>query len=67
VKVAPPTVFLEHRRGRLAEVADLRRNAGIDIRGFSTTAAAEDGIVRLIVTDPEEARRLLRDEEVRAL
>jgi hypothetical protein len=67
VKVTPLTVFLEHRRGRLAEVADLHRNAGINIRGFSTTEAAEYGIVRLIVTDPEEARRLLRDEEVRAL
>ena len=53
VKVTQLTVFLENRSGRLAEVADLLGAAGINIRGFSTTEAAEYGIVRLIVTDPE--------------
>jgi len=61
VKVTQLTAFLENRSGRLAEVADLLGKAGINIRGFSTTEAAEYGIVRLIVTDPHEARRLLHD------
>jgi len=61
VKVTQLTVFLENRSGRLAEVADLIGRAGINIRGFSTTEAAEYGIVRLIVTDPERARTLLHD------
>lgn len=61
MKVTQLTVFLENRSGRLAEVADLLGKAGINIRGFSTTEAAEYGIVRLIVTDPDEARRLLHD------
>jgi hypothetical protein len=61
VKVTQLTVFLENRSGRLAEVADLLGRAGINIRGFSTTEAAEYGIVRLIVADPERARRLLHD------
>jgi len=61
VKVTQLTVFLENRSGRLAEVADLLGKAGINIRGFSTTEAAEYGIVRLIVTDPERARKLLHD------
>jgi hypothetical protein len=61
VKVTQLTVFLENRSGRLAEVADLLGNAGINIRGFSTTEAAEYGIVRLIVTDPEKGRALLHD------
>jgi hypothetical protein len=61
VKVTQLTLFLENRSGRLAEVADLLGKAGINIRGFSTTEAAEYGILRLIVTDPERARALLHD------
>jgi hypothetical protein len=61
VKVTQLTVFLENRSGRLAEVADLLGAAGINIRGFSTTEAAEYGIVRLIVTDPDKGRALLHD------
>jgi hypothetical protein len=61
VKVTQLTVFLENRSGRLAEVAGLLGDAGINIRGFSTTEAAEYGIVRLIVTDPDKGRALLHD------
>lgn len=59
MKVTQLTVFLEKRAGRLAEVADLLGRAGINIRGFSTTEAAEYGIVRLIVREPERARSIL--------
>ena len=59
MKVTQLTVFLENRSGRLAEVADMLGKAGINIRGFSTTEAAEYGIVRLMVADPERARDLL--------
>jgi hypothetical protein len=61
VKVKQLTVFLENRSGRLAEVADILGQAGINIRGFSTTEAAEYGIVRLILTDPERGRELLHE------
>ena len=61
MKVTQLTVFLEDRSGRLAEVAGLLGAAGINIRGFSTTEAAEYAIVRLIVTDPDKARALLHD------
>jgi hypothetical protein len=61
VKVTQLTVFLENRSGRLAEVAGVLGQAGINIRGFSTTEAAEYGIVRLILTDPHRARALLHE------
>lgn len=61
MRVTQLTVFLENRSGRLAEVAAILGRAGINIRGFSTTEAAEYGIVRLVVADPERAKRLLRD------
>ena len=59
MKVTQLTVFLENRSGRLAEVTDILGREGINIRGFSTTEAAEYGIVRLIVAEPERARDLL--------
>ena len=59
MKVTQLTVFLENRSGRLAETADLLGRENINIRGFSTTEAAEYGIVRLIVDDPEHARAAL--------
>ncbi len=62
MKVTQLTVFLENRSGRLAEIADILGKAGVNIRGFSTTEAAEYGIVRLIVPDPEAARAILHDE-----
>jgi hypothetical protein len=62
VKVTQLTVFLENRSGRLAEIADILGKAGINIRGFSTTEAAEYGIVRLIVPEPARAREILHGE-----
>jgi hypothetical protein len=61
VKVTQLTVFLENRSGRLAEIADILGQENINIRGFSTTEAAEYGIVRLIVDEPERARTLLHE------
>jgi hypothetical protein len=59
MKLTQLTVFLENRSGRLAEVARLLGNAGINIHGFSTTEAAEYGIVRLVVNDAAKAREVL--------
>ena len=59
MKVTQLTVFLENRSGRLAEIADILGRNGVNIRGFSTTEAAEYGIVRLIVPDPAAAREML--------
>ena len=61
MRITQISVFLENRSGRLADVADVLGQAGINIRGFSTTEAAEYGIVRLILTEPERARELLHD------
>ncbi|MDR1711257.1 MAG: ACT domain-containing protein [Propionibacteriaceae bacterium] len=59
MKVTQLTVFLENRSGRLAEVARILGDAGINIHGFSTTEAAEYGILRLIVADVPKAREVL--------
>ena len=62
MSITQVTVFLENRSGRLAEIADLLGRSGVNIRGFSTTEAAEYGIVRLIVPEPERAREILHGE-----
>ena len=62
MKVTQLTVFLENRSGRLAEIADILGRKGVNIRGFSTTEAAEYGIVRLIVPDADAAREILHEE-----
>ncbi|MDR1833080.1 MAG: hypothetical protein LBQ92_00250 [Propionibacteriaceae bacterium] len=59
MKVTQLTVFLENRSGRLAEVARILGDAGINIHGFCTTEAAEYGILRLILSDVLKARELL--------
>ncbi len=61
MKVKQLTVFLENRSGRLAEIADILGKERINIHGFSTTEAAEYGIVRLIVDDSDRARTLLHN------
>ena len=62
MSITQVTVFLENRSGRLAEIADLLGRSGVNIRGFSTTEAAEYGIVRLIVPEPQRAREILHGE-----
>ncbi len=54
------TVFLENRSGRLADVAALLAEAGINIRAASLADAADFGILRLIVNDTEKARQALK-------
>ena len=59
MRVTQLTVFLENRSGRLAELAGILGQAGINIRGFSTTEADEFAIVRLVVSDAARAQELI--------
>lgn len=52
-------VFMENRLGRLYEICNLLGQNGINIRGFSVADMADYGILRLIVSDPDRARKLL--------
>ena len=54
------SVFVENRPGRLTSVLEALESLGVSIRGMSVADAAEIGIVRLIVTEPEEAFEELR-------
>jgi len=55
------SVFLENKKGRLAEVAALIAREGINIRALSLADTADFGVLRLIVNDPEKCFTVLKD------
>ncbi|HEY5469918.1 MAG TPA: ACT domain-containing protein [Bacteroidales bacterium] len=54
------SVFLENKSGRLTEVLEVLGEENIRITALSVADTAEFGILRLIVSDPEKARELLK-------
>lgn len=55
------SIFLENKSGRLAEVTGVLSKAGINIRALSLADTADFGILRLIVSDTEMAKQVLKD------
>ncbi len=55
------SVFLENKSGRLAEVCRVLANAAINIRGLCIAETSDFGILRLIVNDPGQALKTLRE------
>lgn len=60
MKVRQISIFLENRAGRLAEVAKVLGDAGINIRALSLADTSDFGILRLIVNDVDKAQAVLR-------
>ena len=56
------SVFLENKSGRLADVANVLAEKGIDIRAMSIADTTDFGILRLIVNDPDKALIALESE-----
>ncbi|NLN87072.1 MAG: ACT domain-containing protein [Syntrophomonadaceae bacterium] len=55
------SVFLENSSGRLAHVTRVLGDAGINIRALSIADTSDFGILRLIVSEPNQAYRILKD------
>ncbi|RQW77191.1 MAG: ACT domain-containing protein [Geobacter sp.] len=62
MKVEQISVFIENKSGRLAEIARLLGEAGIDIRALSLADTNDFGILRLIVNDREKAKEVLKEK-----
>ena len=60
MQVQQISIFLENRVGRLMEVADVLAKNQINIRALSLADTSDFGILRLIVSKPDEATRILR-------
>ncbi len=56
------SVFLENKSGRLTEVLEVLGSENIRITALSVADTTEFGILRLIVSDPEKAKELLRGQ-----
>jgi hypothetical protein len=54
------SIFLENKSGRLAEVTSVLSEAGINVRALYLADTADFGILRLIVSDTEKARQVLK-------
>ncbi len=59
MEVEQISVFLENKKGRLWEALDVLSKAQINIRALSIADTSEFGILRLIVPDPEKAKKVL--------
>jgi len=55
------SVFLENKLGRLHEVAHILGDAAINISAFTVADTSDFGVVRLIVSDPDKACAVLKE------
>ncbi|MHB8170140.1 MAG: ACT domain-containing protein [Thermincolia bacterium] len=61
MRVKQISLFLENKSGRLAEVTQLLGKNNINIRALSIADTTDFGILRLIVSSPEQAFAVLKD------
>ena len=62
MKVEQISIFIENKSGRMAEIARILGNAGINIRALSLADTSDFGILRLIVNDREKAKQVLKEK-----
>ena len=60
MKIKQISIFLENKSGRLTEVTEALASASINISAFSVADTADYGILRMIVSKPEQAEQLLK-------
>lgn len=54
------SVFIENREGRLKEVLQALKNSGVNIVSMSLADTSEYGLLRLLVSNPEEGKAALK-------
>lgn len=55
------SIFVENRQGKMAELTRLIADAGIDLRSLSLADTRDFGILRIIVSKPDETAALLSE------
>ena len=55
------SIFVENKKGRLAEITETLSNAGANIRALSIADTTDFGILRIIVDKPDAAAAALKD------
>ena len=60
------SIFLENKKGRLAEVTKLLAEEGVNIRALSLADTVDFGVLRLIVNDRARCLRTLKAHDLAA-
>lgn len=55
------SIFIENRKGRLAEITEIIAKNNINLRSLSIADTSRFGVLRVIVDDPNEAEKLLKE------
>ena len=55
------SVFLENKKGRLADVTKAIADNGINIKALALADTSDFGLLRLIVDRPDDCRKILKD------
>ena len=55
------SVFIENREGRLGEVLTALKESNINIISLSLADTSDYGMLRMITSDPEEAKKVLKE------
>ena len=58
------SVFIENKKGRLVEIADILAKNEIDISALSLADTDEYGVLRMIVSNPHKAKEVLLETGV---
>lgn len=61
------SIFIENREGRLEEVLNALTEANINIVSMSLADTSEYGLLRLLVTNPEEGKKALKEKGFSAM
>ncbi len=57
------SVFVENKQGSMSSIAEALAEANIDIRALTIADTTDFGILRLIVRDPESAKKMLQEKD----
>jgi hypothetical protein len=60
------SVFLENKSGRLSDVSSILAQADINMTAFSIADTSDFGILRAIVSDPQKALNILKENNFSA-
>ena len=57
------SVFVENKQGSMSGIVEVLAEAGIDIRAITIADTTDFGILRLIVRNPEIAKKVLQEKD----
>lgn len=61
------SVFIENKNGRLEDVTQVLKDHDINIASFSLADTSEYGMLRMIVSEPDKGRQVLKDKGFSAI